>query len=121
MPRTADSNMVGNRRHCSDIGTLVRSQSFMMERRREIAMRVFAFVAIFAALVHGATAQSENIKTDPMDVADAENSAESEGLMTLQDFAKHLEAAGYSDVRIVPQTGVVQAKDKVGNPIKMIV
>jgi hypothetical protein len=76
---------------------------------------------IFAALVQGAAAQSENVKTDPMDTPSAENSAESEALMNLLDFAKHLEVAGYKDIAIVPQTDVVQAKDKFGNPIAMIV
>jgi hypothetical protein len=84
-------------------------------------MRAFAVLAILiTVLVHGTAAQSEGVNADPMDVPDAENSAESEGLMTLQEFAQHLETAGYSDVTIIPQTGVVQAKDKVGNPIKMI-
>jgi hypothetical protein len=86
-----------------------------------IPMRAFAVLAMLTALLHVTAAESENAKTDPMNVPDAENSAESEGLMTLQEFAKHLESAGYSDVTVVPQTGVVQAKDKVGNPIKMIV
>ena len=84
-------------------------------------MRLFNAAVIFAALVQGAPAQSENAKTDPMDEPNAENSAESEALMNLQDFAKHLEAAGYKDIAIVPQTDVVHAKDKFGNPIAMIV
>src|SRR5215213_4649853 len=83
-------------------------------------MRPVLFAVVFAALAQGASAQQGNVKTDPFVEPNAENSAESEALMKIQEFAKKLEEAGFLDIEIVPQAVVILAKDKFGKPVTML-
>src|SRR3954468_21355289 len=87
----------------------------------EILMRLLAVALILGMFIQGASAQLDNVKTDPTGTPGAEANADLQGVKNLQTFATRLEAAGYKDVVVVPKVVLVQAKDNLGNPVVMIV
>jgi hypothetical protein len=84
-------------------------------------MRLLTAAVILGAFIQGASAQLEDVKTDPTGTPNIEANADFEGLKNLQAFATRLEAAGYTDVVVMPKAILVQAKDNHGNPVVMIV
>jgi hypothetical protein len=81
---------------------------------------IVAALILSASLTGGATAQSSQLKTDPMIEPNAEQSAQAELLMNIQEFAKKLEEAGYQDLRLVLQGVLIKAKDKSGKTVMML-
>jgi hypothetical protein len=63
--------------------------------------------------VSAAFAQT-SILTDP-------NPAVAQGMKVRQELASNLRQAGFTDVRIIPDSFLVQAKDKSGNPVTMFI
>src|SRR4051794_7497718 len=84
-------------------------------------MRLLAVAVILGAFIQSASAQLEDVKTDPTGTPNAAANADLEGPKNLQTFATRLEAAGYTDVVVMPKVVLVQAKDNLGNPVVMIV
>jgi hypothetical protein len=82
-------------------------------------MRLIFAATIGAFLTHGASAQ-DNAKPDPMTEPNAEMSAEAEFMMNLQDFTKKMEEAGFKDIQI-SQALILEAKDKSGKPVRLLV
>jgi hypothetical protein len=87
----------------------------------ETSMRTLIVAATLTALAQGAWAQETKVKGDPSAVPDAGTSAEAEAISRLRVLLKKLQEAGFTDVQIVPQAVLIQAKDKSDKPIVMIV
>src|SRR5436190_9508754 len=83
-------------------------------------MRMLIVAAMLVAITQGALAQ-QAVKTDPMTVPNAERSAESELLMSLHEFTKKLEEAGFKEIQVLSPALLVQAKDKFDKPILLLV
>jgi hypothetical protein len=84
-------------------------------------MRRLLYAAfISAALVQGALAQGNQVPSGaspaPGSVQNMQNSAP-----IPQTIRQKLESAGYSDVRIMPTSFFVQAKDKQGDPVEIFI
>ena len=80
-------------------------------------MRTLISIALFVAFVGIAGAQEANAPAAP----DAGQVAEAKKQLTVQLIQKQLEAAGLADVHVSPQVHLVQARDKDGKKIILIV
>ena len=83
-------------------------------------MRSFIIVAMMFVFMQGVGAAAPVVKTDPMDVPNADGSAEAEALMNLQEFTEKLQEAGFKAIEILPQAIVVRARDRSNKPVMMI-
>jgi uncharacterized protein YpmB len=79
-------------------------------------MRMAICIAILSACIQTAMAQDTKSPTP-----DANQKAEASKSLTTQLIQKELEAAGLMDVHVSPQVHVVQAKDKDGKQIVLVV
>jgi|ERR1041385_6861042 hypothetical protein len=80
-------------------------------------MRTLISMALFAAFIGIAGAQEANAPAAP----DAGQAAEAKKQLTVQLIQKQLEATGLADVHVSPQVHMVQARDKDGKKIVLIV
>ncbi len=79
------------------------------------AMALAASTAAFAQTPSGTAPGYPDVKVIPVDAA--KPAAQGEGLR--KTLAGDLQKAGYTDVTIVPEAFIVQAKNKAGDPVTM--
>jgi hypothetical protein len=82
--------------------------------------RFLVSAAITAALVQGAFAQGNGVYDSASHTNNPGNNAQSSAPLPLQ-LKQKLQSAGYSDVKIMPTSFVVQAKDKQGDPVEILI
>lgn len=80
-------------------------------------MRTLICVAVLAAFIQSAAAHDAKTPAAP----DAGPTAEAKEQLKVKLIQQRLEAAGFVDVHISPQVHVVQAKDKDGKQIVLVV
>src|SRR5579883_3107223 len=86
----------------------------------EIEMRSFAVLIAVPLMASAALAQTSSTKTPS---GGAEQSGQSPaGPQTLQQqVKKNLQQAGFTDIKMMPSSFLVRAKDKQGNPVMMVI
>jgi hypothetical protein len=85
-------------------------------------MKYLAFAAAFAMLPLAAQAQSPSGTTASPPASTAQNSSQEtkeNNLLTISKLKQDLTKAGFTDIQILADSFVVQAKDKNGNPTVM--
>jgi uncharacterized protein YpmB len=80
-----------------------------------------AISAALAVLAQAAFAQGNNVYDSVSGANNPGKNAQSSGPPLPQQIKQKLESAGYSDVKIMPTSFVVQAKDKQGDPIEILI
>jgi hypothetical protein len=77
-------------------------------------MRTLALLSVFALMTTSALAQDAsatlNRQTSPGDTQTIQ-----------QQVQNNLQQAGFTDIRIMPSSFLVRAKDKAGNPVMMVI
>jgi hypothetical protein len=79
-----------------------------------------AISAALAVLAQAAFAQNNNVYDSASGASYPGKNAQSSGPLP-QQIKQKLESAGYSDVKIMPTSFVVQAKDKQGDPMEILI
>jgi hypothetical protein len=82
--------------------------------------RLLTGVAMFVFLAGHAFAQSPTSKSQ-LSVQGNTNSNSSQTLAASQKIKKDLQSAGFTDVKVVAESFVVQAKSKDGDPVLMTI
>jgi hypothetical protein len=78
-------------------------------------MRLLAAIAVFPFFVAPALAQS----TDLNQQQSRPNAADTQSIQT--QVRDNLQQAGFTDIKIMPSSFLVQAKDRAGNPVMMVI
>ena len=83
--------------------------------------RLLLTAAISAALAQGAFAQGKNVTPNSTAAATGPAQTSQNSAPLPQDIQQKLESAGYSDVKVMPTSFFVQAKDKQGDPVEIFI
>lgn len=83
--------------------------------------RLLLTAAISAALAQGAFAQGNKVMADSTSGATSSAQAAQNNAPLPQDIKQKLESAGYSNVQVMPTSFFVQAKDKQGDPVEILI
>jgi hypothetical protein len=83
---------------------------------------VLVAVGVSLSLLSGAVAVAASSADSSSSATNDARGAQADQLTSIrQQLEDQLLKAGYSDVRIMPSSFLVEAKDKQGNPIKMVI
>jgi hypothetical protein len=74
-----------------------------------------------AALAQGNPSQGSQQATNPSQMSQPSSQAGANGPLTVQKLKSDLQNAGFSDVKIMSEAYLVQAKSKDGNPVVMTI
>ena len=81
----------------------------------EPIMRLLALVTVFPFLVAPAFAQSSGQNQQQTQI----NPADTQTIQ--QQVRENLQQAGFTDIKIMPSSFLVRAKDRAGNPVMMVI
>jgi hypothetical protein len=91
---------------------------------KEVIMKAIVAVAAATGMLVSVAAVAQNDKTDA--AADSQNTktqatTPATGENLRQQIRTNLQQAGFTDIKLMPDSFLVRAKDKSGNPIAMII
>jgi len=87
-------------------------------------MRTPLFIPVFLALTFAQPALAQNTKPQPNQSAPnaAQSKSPDQDLQALpQQLQQTLQEAGLTDVKVMPHSFLVHAKDREGNPVMMVI
>jgi hypothetical protein len=91
------------------------------DHKRKAQMRTFPLTAIIA-LVSASSAFAQGSPNQPTPNPSATQGAQSQSQQPIrQQIQNDLSQAGYTDIKIMPESFLVRAKDKRGNPVMMVI